>query len=232
MTIRESSDAKSRGGIERAKRLSAAERQAIAQKAGRARWERVKQLNTPDVSPSEMPTAIYRGTLTLLDREIPCYVLDDGQRVIGRLAATEMLTGIKRQGDFESYITTNSLKPYINSESVGDRMVSFRIPETDSLKIEVKGLPHDVLLEVCRGLMKALEASSNPNSDVKLTLRQREIALQAGLFLAACSDVGLIALIDEATGYQYARAQDALQVKLHAFLENEMRKWEKTFLKI
>jgi hypothetical protein len=36
-------------------------------------------------------------------------------------------------------------------------------------------------------------------------------------------------LIDEATGYQYERAQDALEVKLRAYLEEEMRKWEKTF---
>lgn len=39
----------------------------------------------------------------------------------------------------------------------------------------------------------------------------------------------MIALIDEVTGYQYARAEDALQVKLRAFLSEEMRKWEKTF---
>jgi hypothetical protein len=39
----------------------------------------------------------------------------------------------------------------------------------------------------------------------------------------------LIALIDEATGYQYARAEAALQFKLRAFLAEEMRKWEKTF---
>jgi hypothetical protein len=47
--------------------------------------------------------------------------------------------------------------------------------------------------------------------------------------VSACANVGLIALIDEATGYQYARADDALQVKLRAYLEKEMRPWEKTF---
>ena len=36
-------------------------------------------------------------------------------------------------------------------------------------------------------------------------------------------------MIDEATGFQYKRAEDALQVKLRAYLEHEMRKWEKTF---
>ena len=55
------------------------------------------------------------------------------------------------------------------------------------------------------------------------------MAIQAGLFLSACATVGLEALIDEATGYQFEREEDALQVKLAAFLEDEMRSWEKTF---
>lgn len=40
---------------------------------------------------------------------------------------------------------------------------------------------------------------------------------------------GLIALIDEATGYQYDREEDALQVKIRAFISEELRAWEKTF---
>jgi P63C domain-containing protein len=36
-------------------------------------------------------------------------------------------------------------------------------------------------------------------------------------------------MIDEATGYQYERASDALQIKLKLFLAEEMRKWDKTF---
>jgi len=49
------------------------------------------------------------------------------------------------------------------------------------------------------------------------------------MFLAACADVGFIALIDEVTGYQYERADDALQIKLRLYLEEEMRRWERTF---
>ena len=55
------------------------------------------------------------------------------------------------------------------------------------------------------------------------------IAIKAGMFLSACAKTGLIALIDEATGYQYERPEDALRLKFKMFLEDEMRKWEKTF---
>jgi hypothetical protein len=49
------------------------------------------------------------------------------------------------------------------------------------------------------------------------------------MFVAACAKIGLVAPIDEATGYQYERTEDALQFKLRLFLEEEMRKWEATF---
>jgi hypothetical protein len=216
----------SKGGIARAKKLLPERRREIARRAINTRWSRVRALESQDAN---LPTAKYRGVLRLMDKEIPCYVLDDEQRIIGRIAITEMLTKIKRQGDLESYLRAQNLSPFINAANISDRMVSFRIPEVDQLRIEVKGLPYDALLDMCRGFMNALEASERPDTSVKLTSRQREIALQAGLFLAACSDVGLMALIDEATGYQYERAQDALEVKLHAYLADEMREWEKTF---
>jgi hypothetical protein len=56
-----------------------------------------------------------------------------------------------------------------------------------------------------------------------------DMAMQASMFLSACAKVGLDSLIDEATGYQYDREQDALEVKLKAYLADEMRAWEKTF---
>lgn len=44
--------------------------------------------------------------------------------------------------------------------------------------------------------------------------------MRASFLLAACAKVGLDALIDEATGYQYDRAVDALRVKLKAQFVN------------
>ena len=41
------------------------------------------------------------------------------------------------------------------------------------------------------------------SSHPKLTTRQQQMAVAASLFLSACAKVGLEALIDEATGYQY-----------------------------
>jgi hypothetical protein len=217
----------SEGGKARAKKLSSEERSAIAKKAVEARWARKKKAE--EDSAAYLPTAKYKGFLNLMGGEIPAYVLDNGQRVIGRTSATELLTGIKGGGDLEKYIGVSSLKPFINIDLVLEGMVSFRLPEVEGLGKSVKGLPADLLIEICRGFVAALTASNVPGSEHSLTDRQKEMALKASMFLAACAKVGLDALIDEATGYQYERAQDALQVKLRAYLEEEMMKWEKTF---
>jgi hypothetical protein len=160
-----------------------------------------------------LPTAKYKGFLNLFGMEIPCYVLDNGLRVIGRTATTEMLSGFKGQGDLEGYLRSQNLKPYVDKDLVVAKMVSFRLPEVEQLGREVKGLPADLLIDICKGLVAALEASQRTPPEVKLTPRQIAMAVKASMFLAACAKVGLDALIDEATGYQYQREEDALQVK-------------------
>ena len=218
----------SKGGKARAGSLSPEQRSEIARHAVKTRWARRRD-RVQSETENQLPEAKYKGFLNLLDMEIPCYVLKNGQRVIGRTSATEMLTGIKGGGGLEKYIGVNPLKPFINVELVLERMVSFRLPEVEGLEKDVKGLPADLLIEICRGFVAALQESTRPGSLTRLTQRQAEMAATASMFLAACAKVGLDALIDEATGYQYERAEDALKVKLRAYLEEEIRKWEKTF---
>lgn len=213
------------GGQARRDALTAARRKEIARTGGRAKAAKKKEREDPN----RLPEAKWKGVLRLVDVEVPCYVLDDGTRVIGRTSATEMLTGIKGGGALEKYIGTAGLKPFIDADLVLERMRSFRLPEVEGLERDVKGLSTDLMIEVCQGFVRALEASHRDPPGAKLTAKQQEMALKASMFLSACAKVGLDALVDEATGYQYDRERDALQVKLKAYLEDEMRKWEKTF---
>ena len=214
-------------------KLSSAERKALATTAAKARWKKAKELvGDPDeiVPAGNLPEAKYKGFLNLLGVDLPCYVLENGQRVVGRTSFTEMLTGIKAGGGLEKYLGVEPLKPFIQLDEVLEKMVPFRLPEVEGLQRHVKGLPADLLIDISKGFMAALEASTHPDSPYpKLTARQREMAIKAGMFVTACAKVGLDALIDEATGYQFDRARDALEVKLRAYLEEEMRPWEKTF---
>jgi hypothetical protein len=233
---------RAKGGIARAAALSKRERHTIASAAARARWNKTPdpaqedddvEIIAPDTDEFEgpiegLPVAKYKGELNLLDMAVPCYVLSNGQRVIGRTSMTELLTGIRGGGGLEKYLDVRSLKPLISIESVIERMVPFRLPEVEGLERSVKGLPADLAIDICRAFISALENSLRP-SGIPMSSRRMQMALQASAFLGACAKIGLEALIDEATGFQYDRAQDALQVKLKAYLEDEMRKWEKTF---
>jgi hypothetical protein len=223
----------SKGGKARMKRLSREERAALAREAAFSRWKRAENKEDTKEAGIEVsraiPEAQYPGTLNIAGVEMPVYVLSNGQRVIARIAATEVLTGVKRQGDLESYLRVGSLHGFLNVESVLARMVTFNQKDVEMLNQTVRGLPSDLFIEICQGYVAALNASMATGAQIALTERQREIAIRAGMFLAACAKVGLDALIDEATGYQRVRAEDALQIKLRLYLEEEMRKWEKTF---
>jgi P63C domain len=222
-----------KGGNARAKALSPQQRSDIAKRAVEARWGKK---NTDgaivDEGGANIPEAKHRGFLNLMDLQIPCYVLNNGTRVIGRTSATEALTGIPGGGALEKYLGVAPLKSFIDIEKVLERFVDFRLPEVEGLKKRVAGLPADLMIDICRGMVSALEVSNRAvdgDGTPRLTQRQADIAIRGGMFLAACAKVGLEALIDEATGFQYERSEDALQVKLRAYLEEEMRKWERTF---
>jgi general stress protein YciG len=224
-----------KGGVARAEALSPEERSEIARKGAAARW-RTEDGDSEESEPEllepigTMPIARWRGALNIIGIEVPCYVLDNGTKIIGRTSATEVLTGIKGGGALEKYIGVKALEPFINKENVLERLVPFRLLEVEGLEKAVKGLPADLMIELCQGFVAALQASLDPASThPRLTDRQTQMAIKASMFLSACAKVGLEALIDEATGYQYERAEDALQVKLRAFIADELRGWEKTF---
>lgn len=230
---------KVRAGNARAAALSPEERSEIARRAAAARWASEPEVVGEEEDEGddilipgdvEVPIARWRGTLNIVGMEVPCYVLSDGQRVIGRTSATELLTGIRGGGALEKYVGVRALEPFISKDNLLERLIPFRLPEVEGLERAVKGLPAELMIEVCQGFVAALQASLDPRSEhPRLTERQQQMAIKASMFLSACAKVGLVALIDESTGYQYERAEDALQVKLRAFIADELRAWEKTF---
>lgn len=226
-------EGKAKGGNARSESLSPERRREIAKAAAKARWCQVKQPEQDsDIieMSGDLPLALHRGFLPMLGVDIPCYVLSSGVKVIGRTSATEVLTNIKGGGGLEKYLSVSSLKPFIDLGSVVERMVAFRLPEVEGLERAVKGLPSDLFIEICQGFVTALEWSNKSDSPhPRMTSRQIEMAIKASMFLSACAKTGLDALIDEATGYQYERESDALEIKFKAYLSEEMRKWEKTF---
>lgn len=210
--VTEAVEGKAKGGHARAEKLPKDRRTAIAKAAAAARWQKGK-------APPDPLTAQWQGQINLGGDPIDCYVLNSGQRVISLRAAVKSIADAD-SGDLAKFIGVSSLKPFIDKDIVLAELLEFSIPGT---QFKGSGLTTEVYELILRAYVHALHEGA------PLTDRQREIAIKCAVISAGLVRLGLDALVDEATGYQYERAEDALQVKLRAFIADELREWEKTF---
>jgi hypothetical protein len=179
----------------------------------------LKMLTSIEENFPTSPFAKWRGKIDLGGDELDVYVLDTGDRVISLRSAVKSIAEAD-SGDLAKFIGVSSLKSFINNDLILAELLEFSIPGTQFLG---RGMTTEHFELICRGYVQALYEKA------PLTDRQREIAIKCAVLTAGLTRTGLDALIDEATGYQYERAEDALQVKLRLFIAEELRAWEKTF---
>jgi hypothetical protein len=205
----------SKGGIVRAERLSPDERSRIAKEAAAKRWSEPAVRAT--FGAADKP-------IRIADIEVPCYVLEDGRRVIttnGMLDTLAMARGgamVKGMNRLELFVSRDRLSPYVSNELL-ERIrnpIRFRI----GLNVAY-GFDSDTLIDIAEAVIKA------DNAGV-LQKQQAGIAHQCRVITSSLTRVGLIALIDEATGYQLRRDSDELQQILTAYLLPEHRPWMQT----
>lgn len=172
-----------------------------------------------DKKNNETIEAVYPGVLSLGESNVDCYVLNTGDRVLSLSGTVKAIADVD-SGKLSNYTKISALKPYINNDEIIEGTIEFVIPGNPNLG---KGIRAEDFLDICKAYVTAFF------NNTLTTERQKEIAMKCGVLLSACSKTGLIALIDEATGYQYIRENDALQFKMKLFIAEEMRPWEKTF---
>jgi hypothetical protein len=164
--------------------------------------------------------------LKIGDAEIPCYVLEDGRRVIalqGMLRALNISkgsTGKKGGGDrLTKFISGKSLKPFISAEleAVTTSPIKFKTKWATAYGYEATILP-----DICSAILEARKRGA-------LQKQQDHIAEQCEMLLRSFAKVGIIALVDEVTGYQEVRDRIALQEILSKYISQELMKWQKRF---
>ena len=79
-----------------------------------------------------------------------------------------------------------------------------------------------LLPQVCEDYLQARDAGV-------LLASQQHIAEHAEIPIRGLATVGIIALVDEATGYQRLREELALASILEKFIAKELQPWTKTF---
>ena len=215
-----------KGGAVRASRMTPEARAASAKLAAQRRWAKPPQaLAAPDETVFEgeamppSPFAKHRGIMTLSDVPIDVYVLDTGERVISTRGAVKAITG-QDAGNLVEYLSVQSLKGFVDKDLVLVETRDFFIPGT---QFRGRGVTAEQFEAILTGYVRALGAGALN------TERQKENATKCAILSTAFLKIGITALIDEATGYQYQRAEDALQVKIQAYIAEELRAWEPTF---
>ncbi|MEC7755809.1 MAG: P63C domain-containing protein [Bacteroidota bacterium] len=169
----------------------------------------------------------YDGVLELTDQvSIDCYVLEDGTRV---LSGREMQRALNMVDDEDSSKTSGArLNRYLNQKSLNPFIFKDKEPgHFDPIECykgdkKINGFEASVLIDICDAFLEA-------RKEIKLSARQQIIADQCEILMRSFAKVGLIALIDEATGYQYDREQKELQTILKALVSDEILEYQQQF---
>jgi len=213
---------KAKGGFARAKILSPEQRTGIARKAALARWGEGE----------EIPKVEYTGKLTIGDMVFPCSVLSDGSRI---LTQSDFMKGMgmyysgwvarKRAAEEGSaeiphFLSFKKLQPFVDKH-LGE-LQSIILKYRGANGVPARGIRAEIIPKICEVWLDAEESG-------KLGGRQKQIAKKAHVLMRSLAHIGIIALVDEATGYQAVRPKDALQKYLEQIIRKELAAWAKKF---
>lgn len=205
------------GGIARKKALAPGKRSAIAKKAAASRWSRDIKIATH--GSDDHP-------LIIGDVEIPCYVLEGDTRVLSQ-RGLQVAIGMSRSGGTAG---THRLAQFVEAlaeKGVDCRDLAQRVRKPILFRLKNRGpigygYEATILADICDAVLAARKLGL-------FTPNQMHYAEQCETLVRGFARVGIIALVDEATGFQRDRTRDALARILEAFIAKELQPWVRTF---
>jgi P63C domain len=222
---------RARGGRARADKLTPTQRSLIASEAAKQRWSN-QTAPTPD-----MPRVLegYSDILNLAGTKLPCAVVKGPngiQRVLSENGITQAILGTRSGASkrlkkaalddgalLPLFVAPSQLNEFITNDFLEGPLKPIDYVDGDRV---IRGYDASILVTVCSIWLKARLKG-------KLQKQQLAKAQQAEMLTLALAETGIIALIDEATGYQDDRARDALAKIFTTFLAKERQKWTPTF---
>lgn len=214
---------KAKGGIARAKALTDEQKEEIAKKGARARWD------------TSVEIAKRSGAIEIGEISIPCAVLSDGTRVLSERAITKAFGG-KRGGShwkrlkenpdgayLPVFLSAKNIKLFIPND-LNDGLARRRIYREKKGGGAAYGIEASLLPKICNVYLSMRDAG-------KLTFSQEPIAAQADIINRGLAEVGIIALVDEATGHIEEKRKDEYRELFQAFIREHVKEYEKEFPK-
>jgi len=164
--------------------------------------------------------------LKIGDISVECYVLEDGTRVLSGRGMQESIglggAAVTHGSKLRSFLDSKDIKPFVPNDLAMALNNPVRFIRPGRGGKPAIAFEATMLIDLCDVVIQA----SNAN---KLPVRFQPLAIQAQVITSAFAKTGLIAAIDEVTGYQYEREKDALAKIFEQFLSDEKAKWVKTF---
>ncbi len=211
----------SQGGRARAAKLSKEQRSSIARTAAQKRGE--------DKQEDELPTAVFGSAdspLRIGDAEIPCYVLSDRRRVIVQRALQTGI-GMSTSGGSEGAQRLALFIEGLARKGVDCNDLAVRIRSPILFRQMAGGKPAygyeaTIINDVCDAVLEARRLKA-------LAQQQQHFAKQCEMLLRGLARVGIVDLVDRATGYDKVRFRENLDEFLEKFIAKELQPWVKSF---
>ena len=164
--------------------------------------------------------------LKLGNLELDCYVLEDGTRVFSGRGIQKALGSKSTSGQWLStYINKGPLANRFSKDlsKITERInnpIKFRRNNAGGSQVATNGYDVTLLVDICSAILDA----DRENIEV-----DHQIVMNADIIIRSVAKVGIIALVDEATGYQYDRERYELQQILKKYISEELLPWTKRF---
>ena len=160
--------------------------------------------------------------------EVGCYVLNNGQRVLSGRGIQKAIGYPSKSGQWmNSFCNTPGLSSFLNAgdKSISEQLshpIPFKRNDAGGSQSTTYGYEATLLVDICTAIIEAKRAG---------VFNNEIMVASANSIVIAVAKTGIIALVDEATGYNRAknRAKNELQAFLDTFLAKEASKWVRMF---
>lgn len=200
-------------------------RKALVSQAAHARWQKADGVRVAD----------YRGEVDLAGFVLACAVLDDGTRVLSERSVSSALAHERTPADYSRKQVAAAAGQEVLPAFISPTLAKYLPPEArkklaNPIRYQLKkgfgipaiGIEATLLADICEAFLSARE-------DGALSPAELGKAKAADRLMRALARVALVALIDEATGFQVARDRDELQKLLAKYVSEEHRPWMQKF---
>lgn len=204
--------------------VSKSEQKTLVTKAAHARWKKERILL------ADAPGEVQLGGFT-----IKCAVLKDKRRVFSERSLSDAMGHRRDASEYarrleeqESGVAslpvliTPTVRQFLPPEAVEKLAKPIRYRLHANFGIPAFGIEATALADICEAYLAAREAGVLLPADLPK-------AAAADKLMRALARVAIVALIDEATGYQVVRDRDELQKLLEKYVSEEHRPWSRVF---